>query len=151
MLSLIYDIESLVESCKRSGQIPAIRLNGTSDIIWEKQTFQGRTLFDLFPDVQFYDYTKIWTRFNRTLPDNYHLTFSRSESNEDKVDWIIANHPKVNIAVVFANKLPKKYKGRKVIDADQHDLRFLDKPGVICGLDAKGDGKKDTSGFVVVS
>jgi len=151
MLSLIYDIECLVQSCKRSGQIPAIRLNGTSDVIWEKQTFQGRTLFDLFPDVQFYDYTKIWTRFNRTLPDNYHLTFSRSESNEDKVDWIIANHPKVNIAVVFANKLPKKYKGRKVIDADQHDLRFLDKPGVICGLDAKGDGKKDTSGFVVVS
>ena len=151
MSDLRKSIKKIIRKAKRDGLIPAIRLNGTSDVIWEKQTFQGRTLFDLFPDVQFYDYTKIWTRFNRTLPDNYHLTFSRSESNEDKVDWIIANHPRVNVAVVFSGDLPKKYKGRKVIDADQHDLRFLDKSGVICGLKAKGNGKKDKSGFVVVS
>lgn len=151
MLSLIYDIESLVDECKRTGMIPAIRLNGTSDIIWERQKFQGNTLFDLFPDVQFYDYTKIWTRFNANLPPNYHLTFSRSESNGDKVQWLIDNHPNANVAVVFSGDLPKKYLGRKVIDADLHDLRFLDKRGVICGLTAKGDGKKDASGFVVAS
>jgi hypothetical protein len=147
--SLIYDIECLVKSCRKSGQIPAIRLNGTSDIIWERQLFQGRNIFDMFPDVQFYDYTKIWTRFNSRLPPNYHLTFSRSEENDAKVDWIISNHSKVNVAVVFSGDLPKKYKGRKVINADDHDLRFLDRSGVICGLKAKGDGKKDKSGFVV--
>ena len=150
LASLIFDIESLVKSCRRTGQIPAIRLNGTSDIIWEKQKFQGNTLFDLFPDIQFYDYTKIWTRFLGRLPANYHLTFSRSESNDEKVDWIISTCPDVNIAAVFSeDNFPATYKGRKVIDADLHDLRFLDHKGVICGLKAKGDGKKDKSGFVI--
>ena len=38
--------------------------------------------------------------------------------------------------------------GRKVIDGDKHDLRFLDEKNVIVGLIAKGEAKKDISGFV---
>ena len=82
------------------------------------------------------------------MPSNYHLTFSRSEDNQDAVQRLIEKHPTANIAVVF-DKLPKTYLGRKVFNADESDLRFLDPKGVICGLVEKGDAKKDDSGFVV--
>lgn len=49
----------------------------------------------------------------------------------------------------FDKKLPKTYKGKKVLDATKHDLRFLDKKNTIAGLVALGRGRKDTSGFVV--
>lgn len=148
--SLIYDIQSLIRYCDRHGLKPAVRLNGTSDIIWEKQKHEGKTVFELFPFVQFYDYTKIYTRFySGLLPVNYHLTFSRSEENQDACIQLMSDHPTVNIAAVFGGREIPTWYGREVIDADQHDLRFLDKPGVICGLKAKGDAKKDKSGFVI--
>ena len=99
------------------------------------------------PTVQFYDYTKIAKTFEKKLPKNYHLTFSRSETNEK--DAIALLKQKHNVAMVF-KELPKTYKGFKVINGDENDLRFLDKKGVIVGLTAKGKAKKDTSGFVIV-
>ena len=42
----------------------SIRLNGTSDIVWENIYYGGKNIFEHFPDVDFYDYTKISTRFN---------------------------------------------------------------------------------------
>ncbi len=85
---------------------------------------------DQFSDVQFYDYTKIVKTFDRVLPANYHLTFSRSESNQAEVLKVLANGG--NVAVVF-NNLPETYLGYKVISGDETDLRFLDEKNVIVG------------------
>lgn len=150
---LVKEIKALIRKAKKKDMIPCVRLNGTSDIPWEHKKFlhEGNrvTIFEVFPSIQFYDYTKIYKRLlSGKLPKNYHLTFSRSESNEDWVREIIRKTT-ANVAVVFAGALPKMFMGRDVVDADESDLRFLDGEGVICGLKAKGKGRKDYSGFVV--
>jgi len=118
-----------------SKNIVTVRLNGTSDIRWEKFIVRdGKNIFDLYPTIQFYDYTKNYLRFDSSLPKNYTLTFSRSETNEDKAMEILKRG--FNISIVF-DKLPKAYKGFKVINGDINDLRFLDKKGVIVGLKYK--------------
>lgn len=135
------DIAKAVKQAERKGMTPVFRLNGTSDIAWEK--------FDIiqsFPDVQFYDYTKIPGRKVSHLP-NYHLTFSRAEDNELNVRRAVANG--MNVAVVFRKSLPEKWRGLEVINGDESDLRFLDAENVIVGLKAKGRARKDTTGFVV--
>ena len=76
------------------------------------------------------------------------MTWSYSESNDKYAGWI--DRVKDNIAVVFRTKdLPETFKGRGVIDGDLHDMRFLDEPNSVVGLKAKGQAKKDTSGFVI--
>ena len=151
--NLVKDIQALIRKCERENMQPCVRLNGTSDIIFEKMVVdeKGNTIFDLFPGVAFYDYSKIAKRFSPgwKLPENYHLTFSRSETNQKDAERIAAaGH---NVAVVFSGELPAEYAGRPVHDSDSHDLRFLDPAGVICGLKAKGKARKDSSGFVVPS
>lgn len=144
----VYDeIAKHVGKCKELKRKPAVRLNGTSDIVWEKVWPE---LFEAFPQVSFYDYSKIYTRFlpGWELPKNYYLVFSKSESNDQHVDRIIAENPNANITVVF-DELPKTYKGRKVINGDEMDLRILDPRGVIVGLKQKGEARNDDSGFVV--
>ena len=100
----------------------------------------------MFPQIQFYDYTKIPTRKVEHIP-NYHLTWSYSQANDTYANMFdkVSN----NIAVVFRDALPKMFKGLRVIDGDKHDMRFLDDTQVVVGLVAKGQGKKDTSGFVI--
>ena len=134
------DIGALVRKADREGLQPAVRLNGTSDIPWERV---APTVFETWPDVQFYDYTK---RPNRVTPDNYHLTFSRSECNTFDAQCELQNGR--NVAVVFG-EIPETYWTVPVISGDTHDLRFLDPTGVVVGLTAKGLAKRDTSGFVV--
>lgn len=124
----------------------AIRLNGTSDLPYENYG-----IMDKHSDIQFYDYTKNPNRMMRFLElefgPNYHLTFSRSESNEQQAKEVARAGG--NVAVVFAER-PKKFWGRRTIDADSHDLRFLDPKKIICALSPKGSlAKKDNSGFVV--
>ena len=115
--------------------IVTIRLNGTSDLPYEKyKVFEGKNIFEVYPDVQFYDYTKNYLRFDKELPKNYHLTFSRSETNNDKAMELLERG--FNVAMVF-DKLPTEYLGFKVINADEDDLRFLDEKNVICGLKYK--------------
>jgi hypothetical protein len=103
-----------------------------------------------FPNVQFYDYTKIPVS-RRNPASNYHLTFSLSESNDaDALDALDAGY---NVAAVFDIKsrggnLPESFMGREVINADDSDVRFYDPSGVIVGLKAKGAARGDTSGFV---
>ena len=41
------------------------------------------------------------------------------------------------------------YKGFKVINADLHDLRFLDIKNSICGLVAKGKASEKREGFTL--
>lgn len=137
-----------------------IRLNGTSDIPYENiPVGEYPNIMTMFPDTQFYDYSKIANRFDKPLPPNYHLTFSMAETIENKIECFKLLDKGVNVAAVFAVKdeseLPTEYKGYKVINGDEHDLRFLDikdnnGKGVIVGLKAKGTkGKKDTTGFVI--
>ena len=140
MLDLAFDISKAIRFAHRRGLTPVFRLNGTSDLSWEKYTVDGYNVFELFPDVQFYDYTKVLGRKVSQYP-NYHLTFSRAEDN--LIDCLKAQKEGMNVAVVF-DKVPSD-----VYNADEDDLRFLDPFVAIVGLKAKGRAKKDTSGFVV--
>jgi hypothetical protein len=129
--------------------IVTIRLNGTSDLPFENfRIFEGKkNIFEVYPNVQFYDYTKNYTRFDKPLPKNYHLTFSRSETNHTKAMELL--NKGVNVAMVF-DKLPKIFEGFEVINADTDDLRFLDKKGVVCGLKYKkmtGKGANNALAF----
>ena len=134
MLQLDKEIGNAIRKNKDKA-IPVFRLNGTSDIRWEKiKVREGKNIFELYPDVQFYDYTKNPKRFEVELPANYDLTFSRSETNDKHAMSILKKG--YNVAMVF-NKIPKKYYGFKVINGDETDLRFKDKKGVIVGLKYK--------------
>jgi hypothetical protein len=135
-------IKSLLVKAKNAGYIPCVRLNGTSDILWEKTS----DIIQLFPEVQFYDYSKIVKRILWTIPSNYHLTFSLSESNDS--DAKLALSKGFNIAAVFHNVAPLEFFGFPVVNGDSTDLRFLDSKGCVVALKAKGAAKKDTSGFV---
>jgi len=140
------NVASVIRKAKSKGMRATVRLNGTSDIGWERYT-----VIQAFKRTRFYDYTKNAKRMHAfldgKLPSNYSLTFSRSESNEADCLAILAR--KGNVAVVFRKTLPKTWQGYRVIDGDANDLRFLDPKGVVVGLKAKGKAKTDTTGFVV--
>jgi hypothetical protein len=138
------DIRKAIKQSEKKGLIPVFRLNGTSDLSWEKYG-----IIQKFPNVQFYDYTKILGRKVNGLA-NYHLTFSAADGNDLDVKNAIAQG--YNIATVFGIKknspMPETYNDVPVFNGDDSDLRFLDPKGVVVGLYAKGKAKKDTSGFV---
>jgi hypothetical protein len=144
---LVSDIRAGIRLAERKGLTPVFRLNGTSDLKWEKYPVAGKAnIFEAFPSVQFYDYTKHTNRTN--LPANYNLTFSRSEVNE--LDCRIALREGKNVAVVFDSPdFPATYLGHPVVSGEDSDLRFLDPKGSIIGLKAKGKARQDQSGFVV--
>ena len=147
MRQLVQDVNKFLKECDRLGKKPALRLNGTSDIQWETIEVDGHdNIFAMFPQIQFYDYTKIPTRKVEHIP-NYHLTWSYSEANAKYTAW----YDKIayNIAVVFNGAFPIYFKGREVVNGDETDLRFLDKDNVIVGLKAKGKARHDMSGFVI--
>jgi hypothetical protein len=127
----------------------AIRLNGTADIPFEKlKVANGLNIFELFPTAQFYDYTKNPKRFEKVQSSNYHLTFSRSETNDaDSISLLKRGY---NVAYVFGVKkeqdLPTTYNGFTVINGDESDLRFLDEENVIVGLKYKLMTGKGTKG-----
>lgn len=138
---LVVDIAGAIKQAGKKGFIPVFRLNGTSDLSWEKYTIiGGKNIFELFPDVQFYDYTKVLGR-KVTHIENYHLTFSRAENND--ADVVKAVHAGMNVAAVY-DQLPEG-----MFSADDSDLRFLDPKVGVIGLKAKGRAKKDYSGFVI--
>ena len=170
-------IIKILRKADRENLIPCIRLNGSTDISWERIRFkidaktskalavyygeiesvdidetyyESRefTLLSLFPIVQFVDYTKNPKRLY-SKPSNLDLTLSYSARNSaDCVKALLDGH---NVAMVFHGGLPDWFAGFPVIDGDKHDLRHLDaKGGFIVGLSPKGNkAKKDKSGFVV--
>lgn len=128
----------------------AIRLNGTSDIdhLALLLRYTGINFLDEFySDLIFYDYTKNINHVKKYKNSNYHLTFSRSECNDQQVEQAI--NLGANIAVVFRNELPATYKGLPVINGDLSDLRVNDPKNCIVGLVAKGKAKKQNSNFVI--
>lgn len=152
LVNLIKEVEVAIRRTKKNNLTPCFRLNLTSDIPWETIKIDGKNIFEMYPDVQWYDYTKSLKRMINFLtgkmPKNYHLTFSRSESNDDAVKIVLGMGGQT--AMVFSDKLPKKYMGYKVVDGDDNDLRFLDPKKTIIGLKVKGSkGKADTSGFII--
>lgn len=149
MQQLVVDIDKLFFKAKRMGLTPLVRLNGTSDIRWESIPINGyKNIFEAFPDVQFYDYTKDANR--KDLPSNYDLTFSYSgvEGFQPFVTKALLNN--MRMAVVFRKEkdIPQSFMGIPVVSGDNSDVRHLDDK-VIVGLYAKGKAKLDTTGFVV--
>jgi hypothetical protein len=154
MTDLAKEIDKAIRYAEKRGLQPVFRLNGTSDIRWERVPVSvgegmARVTFPnvmaLFPHVQFYDYTKLANR--RDVPANYHLTFSLAENNDAQAFAALANG--MNVAAVFRTKaLPESFMGVPVFCGDESDLRFLDPRGVVVGLYAKGNAKADTKGFV---
>jgi hypothetical protein len=145
------EVAKSIKSASRKGMTPCFRLNLTSDLPWEKIKFNGQNVFEAFPLVTFYDYTKSVERMtafvNGEMPSNYHLTFSRSETNGAIALAILRSGG--NVAMVFRKWIPSTYFGHDVIDGDETDLRFLDGSGKIIGLKEKGLAKKDETGFVL--
>ena len=143
---LFKELVNFEKWCTKNSFIPVCRLNTTSDVSWE--IFE---IFSQFPKINFYDYTKIQKRALKfaggEYPPNYHLTYSLNEDNYDKAMEVLARGG--NVAVVFRKELPQTFKGYKVINGDEHDLRLLDPKNVVVGLKAKGKAKTDTSGFVM--
>jgi hypothetical protein len=158
LVSLIDQITSL---SKKYPKNLVIRLNGTTDIPFEELRINDYNIFELFPDIQFYDYTKNPRRFYSNRWSNYHLTFSRAESDNNKQWSKVVLRDGFNVAIVFEKELHAKLtacKGQKiqvgdewfkVVNGDESDLRFLDDENVVVALKAKGDANKDSSGFVV--
>lgn len=155
MQQLVVDITKLVNKARKQSLTPLVRLNGTSDIRWESVAFtdvngiEQSNIFDVFPDVQFYDYTKDVNR--KALPSNYDLTFSYSGVDGFQPFVDKAFKKGMRIAVVFRKEIdiPVSFKGIKVVSGDKSDVRHLDDDGVIVGLYAKGQAKLDMTGFVV--
>lgn len=153
---LVAEINAARRKARKRRKTLAVRLNGTSDIRWENipVTVDGVDyphIFAAFPTLQFYDYTKIPNRRVADIP-NYHLTFSYSDRLEYAPIVVKAlKHygARVNFAAVFRGDVPRYFLGRRVINGDESDLRFLDASNVTVALTAKGRAKKDTSGFVV--
>lgn len=169
MNEMARSIVKVVLKARAMGVVPCLRLNGSTDIAFERVSFDVEaktaralsalyptkdwtrtltTLVALFADVQFVDYTKIANRLGKA-PKNLDLTLSYSARNSfDCVKALLAGH---NVAIVFSDGLPESFAGFPVIDGDQHDLRHLDrKGGFIVGLSPKGaKAKKERNGFVV--
>lgn len=141
MLDLKRDIEKGIKMASKLDLIPVFRLNGTSDLSWEKyDMIPGQNVFECFPQIQFYDYTKVLGRKTAGI-ENYHLTFSKADGNDSDVAQALLQGMSV---VAVYDQIPNG-----VPSADLTDLRFLDPRGVMLGLKAKGRAKKDTTGFVI--
>jgi len=147
MAQLVRDIQEHVRRMQRMNLRPAVRLNATSDIPWERVRFGAdrKSIIETFPDLQFYDYTAIP---NRVVPDNYHLTFSLKENNQEYAEAALRQG--MNLAVVFfTSQLPDQFWNLPVVDGDEHDFRPADPTQCVVGLKAKGSAaKSDQSGFV---
>lgn len=136
----------------------SVRLNCTSDIDWHNVKVNGQNIFEIFPDVQFYDYTKNPNKFKNITP-NYHLTLSYTGRNWALCEEVLkAGH---NVAMIFnvksENDLPETFAGYSVVNGDITDYRIADAKGIIVGLkfkriaDQQAQKKVINSCFVVQS
>lgn len=150
MAQIAREIVLLQRKAARYSLQLVVRMNGTSDIRWENVPANGfPNIMAQFPHIRFYDYTKIANR--KHLPENYSVTFSYSGRAEFAPFAAKAMASGLNVAVVFDRHMPvpETFMGRRVVNGDETDLRFLDPVGVVVALKAKGKAQKDQSGFVV--
>jgi hypothetical protein len=149
-IQLANELLKIHDKAIKQGKEIAIRLNGTSDIdhLDLLRRYSGIDFLETFyENLLFYDYTKNYNHIKKYLGSTYKITFSRSETNELDAYRILKDGG--NVAIVFADELPETWNGFPVINGDETDLRYFDPINVVVGLKAKGDAKKDLSGFVV--
>jgi len=140
---LIRDIEAAQRKAERMTYKLSVRLNNTSDISPLDFIRNGQNILEIFPDVQFYEYTKVASRVDlMKVYSNYDVTFSYTGYNLTKCQEMLMN--KIRVAVVFKN-VPEEWKGYKVIDGDKYDMRYRNKGAVIVGLKYKRVRNKLTS------
>lgn len=133
---LIHEINKEAKEAKQTGMQLAVRLNCTSDISPEEFILDGKNIFQIFPDLQFYDYTKVPEHISMVRKySNYDLTFSYSGENWIECEKLLKQG--FRVAVVFEESLPEQFRGYPVINANDDDARFLDGGGLICGLTYK--------------
>ena len=159
MRIMVHEIEKCRRFAEKIGYAFAVRINGTSDLSPEDFILDGKNVLEIFPDVQFYDYTKVYSRINLIGKyENYDLTFSYNGHNLRASKIFLEKGGKV--AVVFANQkmLPKTFAGFPVWDANSYDMRYLDPAGHVMGLhfhttaanyDKEGNYIAPNSDFVV--
>ena len=133
MTMMTFDIQTAQEKAAKKGMTLVVRPNGTSDIPWEKIRADGsRNIFEKFSEVQFMDYTKYP---KRTVPENYHLTFSLDGTNDDVgMEWLRSGR---NVSLIYDDEMPLMWGGYATVDGDEHDLRFLDPSPRIVALRRK--------------
>jgi hypothetical protein len=149
------DIWSLCRKAEKLGLTPLIRPNGTSDIPYENLiVINEMNIFQLFPMVQFYDYTKIPSRnLKGKTAGNYDLTYSFSAITPKPISIKgLTNKHNSRVAVVFQKQcdIPQSFREWPVIDGDNSDVRHIEPRAVVVALYAKGKAKKDSSGFVQI-
>jgi len=153
MLSFCADVWALARKAQRIGMTPLVRPNGTSDIPFENIiVMDGKTIFQLFPDVQFYDYTKHPARkLEGKTAGNYDLTYSFSAVTPKPISIKgLSNPDNKRTAVVFhkRDEIPTSFRGWPVVDGDDTDVRHIEPARVVVALYAKGKAKQDATGFV---
>ena len=146
------EIQQAQRKAIKAGYDFSVRLNGTSDIDWANIKLDGANIFQHFPSVQFYDYTKQYLKMADTV-SNYHLTFSYSGHNTRLCKLVLEQGK--NIAVVFDVKkgkaLPETFMGYPVVDGDLTDFRVNDPKGCVVGLRFKKIADKDVEKIVLSS
>lgn len=154
MLSICADIWTHKRRAANLGLIPLVRPNGTSDICFENIQIDGQTIFQIFADVQFYDYTKHPSRnLAGKTAGNYDLTYSFSAITPKTISIKgLTNTANQRTAVVFQNRadIPETFRGWQVIDGDDTDVRHIEPAGVVVALYAKGKARKEQNGFVQI-
>lgn len=154
MLSMCADIWALRNRAARIGLTPLVRPNGTSDIPWENILIDGLTIFQIFADVQFYDYTKHPARnLTGKTVGNYDLTFSFSAITPKPISIKgLTNPDNKRTAVVFQKQadIPRSFRGWPVVDGDDTDVRHIEAERVVVALYAKGKAKSEINGFVQI-
>jgi len=155
LLSIAADIWSLCNTAKNKGLTPLVRLNGTSDIDYENLIVcDDKNIFQLFPDITFYDYTKHPSRnLTGKTPGNYDLTYSYSGITPHNVTIKgLLNPSNSRVAVVFQRQedIPSTFRGWTTIDGDNTDVRHIEPKTVVVALYAKGKAKNDYSGFTQI-
>lgn len=136
MKMMVHEIKSAKKRAEEMGYGFSVRINGTSDLspIIFKDKESGKNILEMFSDVQFYDYTKVYSRISllKRYP-NYDLTLSYNGYNDDECKEFLRQGGKVAV-VFFGDKLPSKFNGFDVVDANQYDMRYLDPKGCVMGL-----------------
>jgi hypothetical protein len=143
------EIAAAARKAERAGMKFSVRLNGTSDLSPEQFHLNGKNILQLFPDVQFYDYTKVYKRIQLTSKyPNYDITFSYSGTN--MTETMAALAAGVRAAIVF-DEVPAQYLGHEVIDGDAYDMRYMDAGNVVVGLKYKKVRNKldESTSFVI--
>jgi hypothetical protein len=132
---LVAEIKMYQKQAENKGYFFSVRLNATSDINWSNVFLNNLNIFEIFPEVSFYDYSKSHLKFDN-IPNNYHLTYSYTGRNAELCKVLL--NKGVNIAVVFnvrkETELPKTFMGYPTVNGDLTDYRINDAKGIIVAL-----------------